>query len=197
MINDRIREDDRKVMDCVNEYGSLRLDQVREYMKNLDEASFERTLHDLKKRRYLHVNQGIVSIDGRSQLDDKMVRAFWVFLRVFKNAPTIRHNTHCHGPHITQIFFMKDNSEFQIVVFDEDDMCLVNMLLKNQHMNYLKYIIVVSKLRMAKEVLQRCRDMGMRNEITFAVFTARKEDRFAIRFIRPESEGVEVENESG
>lgn len=197
MIADRIREDDMKVMDCINEYGALKAEQMREYMKNLDDATYERTIYDLQKKQYLYCTDDMMFADRRTPVDDKMIMAFWVFLRVFKNSPTIRHNTHCRGPHIAQIFFLKDNVEYQIVVFNENDLCLVNMLLKNRNLNYLKYIIVVPKLALAKEVLKRCRAMEMDNEFTFALFTYRKDARHAIRFVRPDVHGEEETHDKG
>ena len=196
MYGDRVREDDKIILDCVYEYGALLKLQLRQYMKHLPDEAFERAIYDLNKKQYIYEHGNFVYADNRTVLDPKLIKAFWVFLKFMEKAPTIRFNSHCRGPHISQIFCMKDNSEYQIVVLENEDMPKVNILNKNKDMDYLKYIIVVPGITAAREVYSKMIGSGLRNETLFAILTERKNATRSIRFVSPTGE-KEKERKNG
>lgn len=185
MFGGRVREDDKIIMDCIYEYGALTKEQLRQYMKHLSDDVFDRAIYDLNKKQYIYEHGDYVYTDSRTPLDPKTIKAFWVFLRFMEKVPTIRFNSHCRGPHISQIFFMKDNSEYQIVVIDNDELPKINILVKNKDLTYLKYIIIVPGISIAREIRNRMKDVSLENETIFAIVTERKNQTRAIRFISP------------
>ncbi len=166
----RLREDDKMILECLASYGPLREEQLRVYADSIGEVGYDRIISDLTAKR-LVIRDGVyVALDRFSKPDDKMIRAFWVFLECMKGPYKIRPDSNMPAySSISQIFFIKNDQEYEIAVIDEVNIAYVAMLKKSNELKYVKHIIVTSGMDAAKRIYERYQAHGIVNKVAFAI----------------------------
>lgn len=144
---ENLLKEEKLVLHCLSLYGCLRWEQLVKLMSNKQKETAEKILNGLRKRQYFVEDEaGYVKLDPRCEPDQKMITAFWILLeRISKIVP----NAHYAANYPAEIFFLKDNSMYEIVVVNKNEenyirtLFLENRYNSNDEEDAIKYIIAV------------------------------------------------------
>lgn len=145
----KLLKEERLIVKMLSLYECLRHEQLVTLLeiKGKDTASAEKMLLAMKKNQtILEDGAGYAMLDLRSKPNQKTISAFWILLQYL---PKIDENQHFAANYPSEIFFLKDSKQYEIVVLGQDDAHLVRMLfLENRNSSdeiedITKYIVVV------------------------------------------------------
>lgn len=140
-------EDEKYVINWLSQYGVLTKKQViRMLMK--EEKTAEKIIRNLKKEmKVFEIGGGYyLGLDEICKPDRKMLLAVWVFL---KFAEQVEPMAHYPAVYPSQLYFLKENMGYEIVVLNEGEESLTKLL---QPQEELKYIIVLTNEKMVKNL---------------------------------------------
>jgi len=140
-------QDEHNVFMWLSQYGTLTKMQVIRLLRDKTPKIAEKIIKNLK--RMLLVTESsdgyFLSADPPSKPDPRMISAVWVLLQFIDD---VKPAEHYPADYPAQIFFLKNNTGYEIVVINDGEQHLTRMLLPEDD---LKYIIVVPKVQMIQE----------------------------------------------
>lgn len=144
---EKLLKEERLILRALSLYGCLTYKQLRKLIIYKGDSTVDAILTSLKKRQLIEeFGGGYVRLDPRTEPDDKLINAFWVFLErisKFKDVPNYK------ADYPSEIYFLKDNSMYEIVTLREGEEYLLKALfLENRNNSQededkMKYIIIV------------------------------------------------------
>lgn len=166
MINDRLLKEEKIVIDCLSKYYCLKWDQLIKLLYYKEPETANKILIGLKKRQLiLHdEDSGYVTLDPRCKPDQKTIDAFWVMLKFIKK---INPREHYRAEYPSEIFFLKDNSQYEIVVLNKGEEHLISMLkgynriTSAEEEDQIRYIILIQDENQIEECLKRTEGMAV------------------------------------
>lgn len=178
---DRLLEEEKIITEALSKYGCLRWEQLIKLIYNKKEETAQRILVGLKKRQLILEDEGsgYVRLDPRTQSDDKMIRAFWILLQyVNKISP----REHYPANYPSEIFFLKQGVQYEIVVLNPREEHVLSMLFNENRNNsddeedITKYIIVVANTDCIEACLNKIPDKVIDNkQVLFATINYKKD----------------------
>lgn len=140
--------DERYVVKWLSQYGALPKTQIIKMLKKPPQTA-EKILRNLKKQmRIADVSGGYyVGLDSMCQPDQRLILAVWVLLKFIDDVEPMAHYPAVYP---SQLFFLKENMGYEIVVLYDGEQNLLRLL---QPQEELKYIIVVPHISMASDML--------------------------------------------
>ena len=141
-------QDEQHVIHWLSQYGALPKTQLVKLLKNKTPQTADRIIKGLvKQHRITNISGGYyLGLDPMSQPDQRMILAVWVLLRFINQVDSMAHYP---ATYPSQLFFLKDNIGYEIVVLYEGEQHLTRLL---QRQDDLKYIIVIPHISMAEKM---------------------------------------------
>lgn len=140
-------QDEQYVVNWLSQYGALpRAQLIRMLCKPPQTA--EKILRNLKRQmRVSDVCGGYyMGLDPLCQPDQRTILAVWVLLKFIDKVDSMAHYPAVYP---SQIFFLKENMGYEIVVLYEGEENLIRLLQPEED---LKYILVLPHLQMASHL---------------------------------------------
>ena len=140
-------QDEQYVVKWLSQYGALPKTQlVRMLQKPANTA--DKILKNLKKQmRIAGVSGGYyIGLDNLCQPDQRLILAVWVLLKFIDYVDPMAHYPAVYP---SQLFFLKEQTGYEIVVLYEGEQNLLKLL---QPQDDLKYIIVLPHISMAQNI---------------------------------------------
>lgn len=141
-------EAERNVLRWLTEYGPLRKTQIRKMLYGESDRAAEKIIRNLRRRYFIDdVQDGEYLGTGKYCVpDQKMIQAIWVMLRfIHQIAPS----EHYAADIPAQLFFLKENVAYEIIVLYEGEEHLLKLL---QPQPEMKYIIAVPHMAIAEQL---------------------------------------------
>ncbi len=140
-------EDEQHVVKWLSQYGALPKTQLIRMLKK-PKSTAEKILRNLKKQmRISDVGGGYyLGLDSMCQPDQRTILAVWVLLKFIDQVDPMAHYPAVYP---SQLFFLKENTGYEIVVLYEGEGNLPRLL---QPENDLKYIIVLPHISMVSQL---------------------------------------------
>lgn len=137
-------EDEKYVLYTLYQYGPLLVPQLHKFLYNKSDRQRERIVKNLKKFHYAYWVEGgrYLGPDPVGRPDSKTVIAVWVLLQFIES---IEPTAHIAANPPAQVFFIKEDIGYEIIVLDDDEDHLLRLLNPREK---TKYIIVVPDMRM-------------------------------------------------
>lgn len=137
--------DEQYVIKWLSQYGALPKAQVIRLLRDKSPGTAEKILRNLKRAQRIEDAGGgyYLGLDRLCKPDQRMILAVWVLLRFIDSVDPMAHYP---ATYPSQIFFLKDNVGYEIVVLYEGEEHLMRLLQPQEEM---KYIIVLPRLEMA------------------------------------------------
>jgi len=176
-------EDERNVLNWLRCYGPLKRAQIARLLNKENPKTIEYVLRRLRNMRVIeNVNGGYyIGLSKHDKADPKTISAMWVFL-YFVDDVDPRH--HRGGDFPGQIFFLKGEYEYQIVVVDPGLEFQLSLISCPEDANR-KHIIVVSD----EKSLEKAKNNLPKTPCIFAILSYENgADEPTIRFIKAEEE---------
>lgn len=140
-------QDEQYVVRWLSQYGALPKSQLMRMLRKPPQTA-EKILRNLKKQmRAADVAGGYyMGLDPMCQPDQRTILAVWVLLKFIDCVDPMAHYPAAYP---SQIFFLKENVGYEIVVLYEGERQLLKLL---QPQEELKYIIVLPHIAMAESL---------------------------------------------
>lgn len=137
-------QDELHVVKWLSQYGALPKTQVIRMLQKSPQTA-DKILRNLKKQmRIADVSGGYyLGLDAMCQPDQRTVLAVWVLLKFIDRVEPMAHYPAVYP---SQLFFLKENTGYEIVVLYEGETNLLRLLQPEED---LKYIIVLPHISMA------------------------------------------------
>lgn len=176
---DKLLREENIVVSCLSKYECLKWEQLIKLLHNKKEDVAQRILVGLKKKQIvLEDESGYLMLDPRCKSDYKKLQAFWVLLEFVDK---IKPEEHYPANYPSEIFFLKQGAQYEIVVLNKDEDHLLNMLFMENRNNSVeeedttKYIIVVPDVDYIDNCIAKIPDAILDNEqILFATVSYEK-----------------------
>lgn len=141
-------KEEQYVVKWLSQYGALTRTQITRMLKKPPQTA-ERIVKSLKKQmRAADVGGGYyVGLDSLCRPDQRTILAVWVLLKFIDYVDPMAHYPAVYP---SQIFFLKENVGYEIVVLYEGEQSLLRLL---QPQDDLKYIIVLPRISMAEKIV--------------------------------------------
>ena len=138
-------DDERHVIKWLSQYGALTKTQVIRLLRDKTPETAEKILRNLKREHQISDVAGgyYLALDGLCKPDQRTILAVWVLLRFIDYVDPMAHYPAVYP---SQIFFLKENIGYEIVVLYEGEERLLRLLQPDED---LKYIIVLPHIGMA------------------------------------------------
>lgn len=137
-------QDEQQVIKWLSQYGALPRTQVLKMLQK-PKATAEKIIRNLfRQSRITGVRGGYyLSLDPMSQPDQRTILAIWVLLKFLRDIDPMAHYP---ASYPSQLFFLKENTGYEIVVLYEGEQNLLRLLQPEED---LKYIVVLPHISMA------------------------------------------------
>ena len=141
-------QDEQYVLRWLTQYGALAKTQVIRLLKDKEPRTAEKIIRNLKHQLLLADVRGgyYLGTDPFGQPDQRTILAVWVLLKFIGKVEPMAHYP---ASYPAQIFFLKEDIGYEIVVLYEGEQHLVRLLQPEED---LKYIIVLPHITMAREL---------------------------------------------
>lgn len=141
-------QDEQYVLSWLSQYGALTKTQVVRLLKDKTPKTAEKIIRNLKQQLMISEIRGgyYIGTDPMSQPDQRIILAIWVLLRF---AAKVEPMAHYPASYPSQLFFLKEEIGYEIVVLYEGEQHLLRLLRPEED---LKYIVVVPHITMAREI---------------------------------------------
>ena len=141
-------QDEKYVVRWLSQYGTLAKAQVFRLLKDKTPQTAEKIIRNLKREVMIveSADGYYLSLDNFCEIEPKTIAAMWVMLSF---ADQISPMEHYLGSYPSQIYFLKNNIEYEILVLNGGEGYLTRLLHPKEDM---KYIIVVPDLAVAKDL---------------------------------------------
>ena len=141
--------DEQYVIKWLSQYGPLPKAQVVRLLRDKPPATAERLLNRMKRdHRIADVGDGYyLGLDPYCTPDQRMILAVWVLLQFIQRVDPLAHYP---ATYPSQLFFLKENTGYEIVVLYEGEGHLAKLLHPQED---LKYIFVLPNIQMASQLV--------------------------------------------
>lgn len=176
-------EDEKNVLRWLKTYGPLKRTQIAKLLNKDNPKTVEYILRRLRNARVIENVTGgyYIGLSKYDKADAKTIAAMWVFL-YFAN--DVEPNHHRGGDFPGQIFFLKGEYEYQIVVVDAGLEHQLSLLSTSPESNK-KHVIVVPD----EKSLEKAKKYLPDTPCVFAILSYENgADEPEIRFIRADKE---------
>ena len=140
-------QDEVRIVKWLSQYGALPKAQLIRLLQQPKNTA-EKILKNLKREsRIADVGGGYyIGLDELCRPDQRTVIAVWVLLKFIEYVDPMAHYP---ATYPSQLFFLKENTEYEIVVLYEGEENLLKLLQPSED---LKYIIVLPVISMASQL---------------------------------------------
>jgi len=139
--------DERNVVQCLTQYGPLLRTQIERLLYDKPRSTFDKIIRNLlREYRVAPVPGRYLGLDPLHEPNDRMVLAVWMLLKYIEQ---IEPMAHYPADFPAQIYFLKNNVGYEIVVLGKDEEHLVYSLKPRKG---LKYIFVLPDVSMVKKL---------------------------------------------
>ena len=142
-------QDEQYIIKWLSQYGTLTKTQVIRLLKDKPVSTAEKIIRNLKRNmRITDVGGYYLALDEMCKPDQRLIIAVWVLLQFIDQVEPLAHYPAVYP---AQIFFLKENVGYEVIVLYEGEEHLLKLLRPEED---LKYIIVlpfagmVSKLKL-------------------------------------------------
>ena len=141
-------QDEQYIIKWLSQYGTLTKTQVIRLLKDKPVSTAEKIIRNLKRdMRITDVGGYYLALDEMCKPDQRLIIAVWVLLQFIDQVEPLAHYPAVYP---AQIFFLKENVGYEIVVLYDDEQHLMRLLQPQE--DDLKYIIVVPHISMAQSL---------------------------------------------
>lgn len=143
-------EDERYVIKWLSQYGALPKAQVIRLLRDKSPQTAEKIIRNLKREmRISDVCGGYyLGLDDMCKPDQRVILAVWVLLQFIDQVDPMAHYPAVYP---SQLFFLKNNTGYEIVVLYDGEQHLTKMLQPQDE--EMKYIIVLPNAAMARQLI--------------------------------------------
>lgn len=147
-VRNLLLQDEQYVVKWLTQYGSLTKNQVIKLLYNKPPKTAEKIIANLKRQLMISDVSGgyYLGMDPLVKPDQRIISAVWVLLRFIEQVEPMAHYP---ASYPSQIFFLKQDIGYEIVVLYEGEQHLTRLLQPDED---LKYILVLPHISMAKEL---------------------------------------------
>ena len=140
-------QEEMLILQWLSQYGVLTRKQLVRMLQK-EQATVDRIIKSMRKRMMISEISGgyYIGIDPYCKPDQRTVLAMWVLLKFIDQVDPMAHYP---ASYPSQIFFLKDNIGYEIVVIYEGEGSNLRLL---QPEDELKYIIVVPHISMVQSL---------------------------------------------
>jgi len=140
-------QDEQYIVKWLSQYGALTTTQVIKMLQKKSETAIK-IIKNLKRMRQISDVKGgyYLGLDSMCQPDQRMILAVWVLLKFIEQVDPMAHYPAVYP---SQLFFLKENTGYEIVTIYEGEEHLLKLLQPDED---LKYIIVVPHISMASKL---------------------------------------------
>lgn len=144
---DMLLKEEQYVIKWLSQYGALPKTQIIKMLQKSDAAA-EKIIKNLKKRMQIDDVGGgyYIGLDSVCTPDQKLIAAVWVLLKFIDKVDPMAHYPAVYP---SQLFFLKENIGYEIVVLYEGEQSQLRFLQPEED---LKYIIVVPHKSMIEKL---------------------------------------------
>lgn len=137
-------QDEQHVVKWLSQYGALPKTQIIKMLQKPPNTA-DKILRNLKKQmRIADVSGGYyIGLDSMCKPDQRTIMAVWVLLKFIDQVDPMAHYPAVYP---SQLFFLKENVGYEIVVLYEGEQSLLRLLRPEED---LKYIIILPHISMA------------------------------------------------
>lgn len=143
-----LQTDEQFIIKWLSQYGALTKKQVIRMLHDKSPGTCEKIIKNL--RRQMRISELVggyyLAIDEMSPPDQRIITAVWVLLRFITHIEPLAHYPSSYP---SQLFFLKDEVGYEVVVLYEGEEHLMKLL---QPQDDLKYIIVVPHVGMVPQL---------------------------------------------
>ena len=141
-------QDEQYVLQWLSQYGALPRAQLLRLLKK-PQSTGEKILRNLKRSLLISDVSGgyYLGTDAMSKPDQRTILAIWVLLEFIDQVDA---QAHYPAVYPAQLFFLKENVGYEIVVLYDGEQHLMRLLQPQE--DDLKYIIVVPHISMAQSL---------------------------------------------
>lgn len=138
-------QDEQNVVKWLSQYGALPRSQMLRMLQK-PKPTAEKILRNLKRQMQIADVSGgyYIGFDPMCKPDQRTVLAVWVLLKFIDRVDPMAHYA---ATYPSQLFFLKENVGYEVVVLYEGEENLLRLLQPEED---LKYIIVLPHISMAK-----------------------------------------------
>ena len=141
-------QDEQYIIKWLSQYGTLTKTQVIRLLKDKPFSTAEKIIRNLKRdMRITDVGGYYLALDEMCKPDQRLIIAVWVLLQFINQVEPLAHYPAVYP---AQIFFLKENVGYEIVVLYDGEQHLMRLLQPQE--DDLKYIIVVPHISMAQSL---------------------------------------------
>ena len=140
-------QEEHMILQWLSQYGVLTRKQLTRMLQK-EQATVDRIIKSMRKRMMISEISGgyYIGLDPYCKPDQRTVLAMWVLLKFIDQVDPMAHYP---ASYPSQIFFLKDNIGYEIVVVYEGEGSNLRLL---QPEDELKYIIVVPHISMVQSL---------------------------------------------
>lgn len=140
-------QDEQYVVKWLSQYGALPKTQIIKMLQKPPNTA-DKILRNLKKQmRIADVSGGYyIGLDSMCKPDQRIILAVWVLLKFIDQVDPMAHYPAVYP---SQLFFLKENVGYEIVVLYDGEQSLLRLLRPEED---LKYIIVLPHISMASSL---------------------------------------------
>lgn len=140
-------QDEQYVVKWLSQYGALPKTQIIRMLRK-PEPTAEKILRNLKKQMQIADVSGgyYIGLDSMCRPDQRVILAVWVLLKFIDYVDPMAHYPAVYP---SQLFFLKENIGYEIVVLYEGEQSQLRLL---QPQEDLKYIIIIPHIAMAENL---------------------------------------------
>jgi hypothetical protein len=141
-------QDEQYIVKWLSQYGALTHTQVVRLLRDKPPETAEKIIKNLCRHiEIAEIGDGYyLGLDAHCQPDQRTILAVWVLLRF---ADKVEPMAHYPAAYPSQLFFLKGDVGYEIVVLYEGEQHLAKLL---QPQDELKYILVLPHISMAKNL---------------------------------------------
>ena len=141
-------QDEQYIIRWLTHYGPLTKTQVIRLLQGKPPKTSEKIISSLKQQLMISEISGgyYLGIDQIDKPDQRMISAVWVLLRFIAQVEPMAHYP---ASYPSQIFFLKNNMGYEIIVLYDGEQHLTRLLQPDED---LKYILVLPHIKMAREL---------------------------------------------
>lgn len=142
-------QEEQHIVHWLTQYGALTRTQVIRLLRDKPPQTAEKIIRGLKRELIIHEIAGgyYLGVDPMCQPDQRIILAVWVLLQF---ADRLEPMAHYPATYPSQLFFLKENMGYEIVVLYDGEQHLARLL---QPQEELRYIFVLPRISMAQELV--------------------------------------------
>lgn len=142
-------EDERNVVKWLSQYGALPKTQVIRLLHERTPQTAEKIIRNLQREmRISDVGGYYLGLDDLCKPDQRVILAVWILLRFIDQVDPMAHYPAVYP---SQLFFLKENTGYEVVVLYEGEQHLTKLLQPQD--DDMKYIIVLPNVAMAQQLI--------------------------------------------